>query len=245
MKQIIPFTKDIVFKTNIASITSISLEHEEKIFEGEVSGDFIVFGDYKVHNDTTEKELFKYRLPYTTLIPESIDSESIKIDIEDFTYEQIENDVIKVNIDYSIEGVELKEEKKIEIPEVRNQEFDAIIIEADEDTRSNLEDDIYDRNIFKKEIDIKEEKNKIIEEEEQNEMIEMTQEQTKEKEETEIIKEVTDEYITYHIHIVKENETLEDIIKIYETSLDNIKEYNELSNINIGDKIIIPSISNE
>ena len=44
MKQVIPFVKEIVFKNNIASITSISLEHEEKIFDGEVSGDFIEIG---------------------------------------------------------------------------------------------------------------------------------------------------------------------------------------------------------
>ena len=65
MKQVIPFYKEIVFKSNIANLTSISLEHTEKILDGEISGEFIVYGDYKEHNDTTEKESFKYKLPFT------------------------------------------------------------------------------------------------------------------------------------------------------------------------------------
>ncbi len=32
MKQIVPFYKEIVFKNNIANLTSISLEHKENIY---------------------------------------------------------------------------------------------------------------------------------------------------------------------------------------------------------------------
>ena len=122
MKQIIPFSKDIVFKTNIASITSISLEHEEKISDGEVSGDFIVFGDYKIHNDTTEKELFKYKLPFTALIPDNVVTETISIDVKNFTYDTVEDDVLRVNIDFVIEGEEQEEEKRIEDLPVKVEE---------------------------------------------------------------------------------------------------------------------------
>ena len=38
MKKIIPFKKDIIFKTNLAEITSISLEHTLKISEKIVNG---------------------------------------------------------------------------------------------------------------------------------------------------------------------------------------------------------------
>ena len=34
MKQIIPFEKSIVFKSDVANITSISLDHEEKVSNG-------------------------------------------------------------------------------------------------------------------------------------------------------------------------------------------------------------------
>ena len=64
MKSVIPFKKVIEFKTKIAEITSISLEHEYVKKEGELSGDFIVEGDYKVHEVSVNKEKFKYRLPF-------------------------------------------------------------------------------------------------------------------------------------------------------------------------------------
>ena len=53
--------------------------------------------------------------------------------------------------------------------------------------------------------------------------------------------EKEDEYMTYHIHIVSENDTLESLVATYETDIDTLKEYNQIDVLNIGDKIIIPS----
>ena len=48
MKQIIPFKKDLLFKTKVSEITSISLEREISTPEdGIVSGIFHITGDYK------------------------------------------------------------------------------------------------------------------------------------------------------------------------------------------------------
>lgn len=214
MRHIIPFSKEIVFKTNIATITSISLEHEEKIFDGEVNGDFIIFGDYKVHSDTTEKELFKYRLPFTTLIPDNIIKDSVKIEIVDFNYEIIDKDVLKVDISFSLEG-NLKEEVET----------------VEEDRKYEKELEQFLDNIIEKEEDIK----KVRED----------KEEINEPQEIEVKKEDKDEYITYHIHIVKEEETIEVIMKTYGVSLDYLKEYNDISNIKVGDKIIIPQVKDE
>lgn len=214
MRHIIPFSKEIVFKTNIATITSISLEHEEKIFDGEVNGDFIIFGDYKVHSDTTEKELFKYRLPFTTLIPDNIIKDSVKIEIVDFNYEIIDKDVLKVYISFSLEG-NLKEEVET----------------VEEDRKYEKELDQFLDNIIEKEEDIKE--------------VREDKEEINEPQEIEVKKEDKDEYITYHIHIVKEEETIEVIMKTYGVSLDYLKEYNDISNIKVGDKIIIPQVKDE
>lgn len=214
MRHIIPFSKEIVFKTNIATITSISLEHEEKIFDGEVNGDFIIFGDYKVHSDTTEKELFKYRLPFTTLIPDNIIKDSVKIEIVDFNYEIIDKDVLKVDISFSLEG-NLKEEVET----------------VEEDRKYEKELDQFLDNIIEKEENIKE--------------VREDKEEINEPQEIEVKKEDKDEYITYHIHIVKEEETIEVIMRTYGVSLDYLKEYNDISNINVGDKIIIPQVKDE
>ena len=50
-----------------------------------------------------------------------------------------------------------------------------------------------------------------------------------------------DKFITYKVYKIHENETLESIVIKYHTTIDDLKEYNDLSNLNIGDKIIIPS----
>ena len=50
-------------------------------------------------------------------------------------------------------------------------------------------------------------------------------------------------YYTYKIYIVRESDTLESICKKYNVSENELKEYNNITNINIGDKIIIPYIN--
>ena len=228
MKQLIPFVKEIVFKTNIGTITSISLDHEEKVMENEVSGDFIIYGDYKIHNDTTEKELFKYRLPFTTILPDDIVKDTVKVDIEDFTYDIIDDDVLKVMIDFSIEGDFLT---RSDIEENDKSVIDSNIISdnsIDVDSLKEIEDYI-DKSINDSVVDKSSNDNKEI-------IIDNNEIEG----DNNIIENNENEYITYNIHIVKDNETLEDIIKKYNTNIDNIKTYNDITNINIGDKIIIP-----
>lgn len=237
MKQIIPFTKEIVFKNNIASITSISLEHEERINDNEINGDFDIYGEYKEHNDTTEVLDFKYHIPYTTIIPENLDSSTIKVDIEDFTYDTIEPDVIKVNIDISIEGEEKEKiedpyliEEPITVESLRKDNIFSDVQEVEQEIEYNKDNDPINTNI---DIEV-EELNKIEDVNVNADNITINDI----KEEPVTIN--NNEYITYHIHIVNENETIEDIIKKYDTTLDNIKNYNNITNLNYGDKLIIP-----
>ena len=50
MKQIIPFKKDLPFKTKVSDITSISLERKIEILDGGiVTGTFYITGDYKMN----------------------------------------------------------------------------------------------------------------------------------------------------------------------------------------------------
>ena len=236
MKQIIPFSKEIVFKTNIASITSISLEHEEKVSDGEINGDFIIFGDYKIHNDTTEKELFRYRLPFTAIIPDNVIRDSVVVDIDDFRYEQIDEDVLKVNISFSLEGEERPlEEKAIEEERKYEEEVNTFLEQID--NKGDVKDD--DSNELEDNIE------ETSEELEEREVIDNVKQEEKIKEDKNIDNGLHDEYITYHIHIVKEDETLDTIIRNYNVNLDYIKEYNDITNVQIGDKIIIPELVDE
>ncbi|MFA7689388.1 MAG: hypothetical protein WCX96_04815, partial [Bacilli bacterium] len=61
MKQSIPFVKDLIFKTNIAEITSISLEKNINIEDDDMlSGDFTVTGKYKMTDASQNEEVFNY-----------------------------------------------------------------------------------------------------------------------------------------------------------------------------------------
>ena len=48
-------------------------------------------------------------------------------------------------------------------------------------------------------------------------------------------------YSTYHVYIVKEDDTIDKIMTKYNVSKDDLADYNDLSDIKPGDKIIIPT----
>lgn len=50
-------------------------------------------------------------------------------------------------------------------------------------------------------------------------------------------------YYTYQIYIVRENDTIETICNKYNISIEELKKYNDINNINIGDKILIPKVN--
>lgn len=84
-------------------------------------------------------------------------------------------------------------------------------------------------------IDIKEVEETIIED---KRCIEEEEPPKKEENKTIINDE---EYKSYTVYIVREGDNIENIIKKYNVSRDMLEEYNDISNIKVGDKIIIPS----
>ncbi len=67
------------------------------------------------------------------------------------------------------------------------------------------------------------------------------------KPDEEIIEEETkeedtkaDEYITYHVHIYKEGEDLESICSKYNSNINILKDYNDITNLKNNDKLLIP-----
>ena len=118
MKQIISFEKEIPFKTMIGEITSISLEHTLK-FEDESSilGDFIVSGTYKMTEASRLDEEFSYKIPVDILLTESLEEEGRSVEIDNFTYEIVDEEALRVQIDLLVEGLE-----KIEIDKEATKE---------------------------------------------------------------------------------------------------------------------------
>lgn len=250
MKQVIPFYKEIVFEKQIANITSISLEHNEKVIDSEVSGEFIIYGEYKTHNDTTEKETFRFKLPFTALIPDDVDLETINVDITDFKYEQIDSDVLRVDIDFLLEGKELERFKdnqmlEDEILEKLEEEEKIDYLDEQIDNILNVEENDDERD-FNLDILSNNDVNVTLNEPEKvTDVVPLKEDDKVIQEQTQVKEEVKEEYITYHVHIVTSNDSVESIMKMYNANLDTLKEYNDIKELKVGDKVIIPFIADE
>lgn len=228
MNLIIPFTKDIKFNTSIVEIVSISLEHDYTVNDSEILGNFIISGDYKSHEVSVNKEHFEYVLPFSVDLTTRIDRESVDFAIEDFTYEIKNNDTLEVRIEYSINALEEKqEEPKEEIIE------EPLFERVEENT--TLEDmlDSIDEDITRDDTEIKEEteeEKRDVSEEDKKTIIDS-------------INEADENFVTYHIHIMKETDTIESVCTKYSTTSSILSEYNDLSTVAVNDKLIIPDIN--
>lgn len=52
-------------------------------------------------------------------------------------------------------------------------------------------------------------------------------------------------FSTYHVYIVRESDTIESIIDKYKTNKEELQNYNDLNDIKVGSKLIIPCPTNE
>ena len=52
-------------------------------------------------------------------------------------------------------------------------------------------------------------------------------------------------FSTYYVYIVRENDTLEFIMDKYKVTRELLQNYNDLNDIKIGSKLIIPCANNE
>ena len=48
-------------------------------------------------------------------------------------------------------------------------------------------------------------------------------------------------YVVYKVHIVTENDTIESIMEKYDVTKEALEAYNDLNDLKIGDKLIVPA----
>ena len=58
-----------------------------------------------------------------------------------------------------------------------------------------------------------------------------------------VILESNETYSTYYIYIVRETDSIETILQKYNVSKEDIEMYNDIKELKVGDKIIIPSMN--
>ncbi len=195
MKKIVPFKKDINFKTNISEITSIALDHDLFLDDHIVKGNLVISGSYKINDVSLNVEEFKYNIPVNIEMSDRYILDNLKIDINDFYYEVIDNNILNVSIEISLDDID-----ELENP-IKTEEVEIPLEDVGEDTR-------FDTNV-KSLFDNFDDSNETFK--------------------------------TYRVCIVKENDTIDSILLTYGITKELLSQYNDISDIKINDKLIIPS----
>lgn len=253
MKQIISFEKEIAFKTMIGEVTSISLEHTLS-FQGPstISGDMIVSGTYKMTEASTLEEDFQYAIPVDIMLTKELEEDNRSITIHNFTYDIRNEDTLHLYIDVLVKGrevIELEEDKEEVIEPVR-EEQPKIDEEQVEDTTNDNKELLTDIEV--------EESQKVIDniintdKKEEPVIKNDTQEEIKTTTDTKVMNSIfsafanTEEtYTTYSVYLLRENDSIENIIENYGVTREELSYYNDLDNLNVGSKIIIPTVKKD
>ena len=103
MKENKHIEKELLFKNNVKDITSISLDSNYKVEGQKIVGNFIIEGEYKIHEVSINKEKFDFKIPFSYELNNDIDTKTIKVDITNFIYDYKKDELV-VNIDYEITG---------------------------------------------------------------------------------------------------------------------------------------------
>lgn len=213
MEKIVPFKRDISFETKIAEIRSISLEHTYEIQNNLISGTFIISGNYKLTDTSTNVDPFKFEIPFDISIDSRYELNKATVDINDFFYELINNEVLSVSITLIIDNLEEKEEREMEEIQEEKQEVEEIKPVSYEKAEKDDE----------------------------------TEEVKPVSASPETVKSIFDNmdenegYVVYKVHIVTENDTIESIMEKYDVTKEALETYNDLNDLKIGDKLIVPA----
>ena len=240
MKKVISFDKTLEFKTMVGEVTSISIDPQLDFSEdGSVSGELIIAGKYKLTSASRLEDDFSFRVPVEIVLTENLEEDTREVRLDDFRYDLLD-DALVCHIDLLIEGVEKIEE------DVREQEVDvdssSELINRDE-ALENATDNFLDPAVVEEQV--------IVSNNQEKSMQQMNVEQELEKnaEQQENVtslfssfKDSDETFATYSVYIVRENDTVESIMKQYQVNRENLEEYNDLSSIAVGSKIIIPKV---
>ena len=233
MSEAFAVERDFLFKDSIFEITSISVEHDEDINGSNLEGDFIISGDYRLHEISINKEDFSFKLPFTHEIRSNINLDTVNLEITDFTYELNNNDELHVHIEYIVSG----EQSLIEFAD--EKDLDEFLNKTDAEVVDLTEDEPRFKEISKEEI-----LNIPAEEPKQNEE---TKEEAKEEKPSEISTNniigsinADETYVKYHVHTVMQSDTLEGILDKYKITLTELKKYNTFEALEVNMKLVIP-----
>ena len=221
----------------------------------------------------------KYETKFKIELDEKYDTSNITLDIDDFTYEVIDEEKMRLNITLCIDNIE---EKEVVLPvEDVIEDFDTLELEDKnsgnrESKNDGVLDDLFLDTSKKVPLEFDSKKEIVEEESEQNNNDNTTTINNAESVETsnELIyenntsnnntnndtnkppmvnnnvssifssfKDNIETYKTYSVYIMKEEDTIDVVLQKYGVTREELEEYNDMSDIKTGSKIIVPSSS--
>ena len=269
MKKIVSFEKELDFPSMIGEITSIALDNNlDFIDQNTITGTFTISGSYKMTEASTLEESFKYKIPVDITLVETFDLSSVKVTIDNFNYEVINDDVLKCNIDVLIDGIEeiILEEELIDNTEKNPDEVistEELNLKEMESVRECDGDKMEDKELDMEKADIQEEVEFPFKQISEVKELNKEQEDKKEgydkkmkNEEKELDNNLegqnisslfeafssTDEtFKTYSVYILRREDTIETVLNKYSITREELSDYNDLENLEIGSKLVIPT----
>lgn len=211
MNEAYVIDREFLFKEKIYEITSISIEDNHHINDNFIEGEFIISGDYRLHEISINKEDFCFKVPFSHEIKNNIDIGTLSLEITDFNYEFKNDDELSVHIEYIISGEEklIEFDTQKELEEFLNNQ-DVEVVDLNEEVReetnvdNSIKNDTIDKKLIMNNLDINE------------------------------------GYVKYHIHTVMMNDTIENICNKYSTNLNTLKKYNTFDTLELNMKLLIP-----
>ena len=220
IKRVEEYNTDIKLSTFIKLVLSIVLilfvlYYVTALF---ITEELVInFGNDK----STSVEPFNLNIPFEIVLDDRFETSKATIDIDDFYYEIVNNNVLSVSIDVLVDH--LQEKPLIEMEELVDVTPVRTVLDLEEEEMENSveercieeEDTLPKRNVE----NIEEKINSIFSNGTFNDEV----------------------YVTYNVFIIRDGDTLDSIMEKYNVTQDELEKYNDLSNLKLGDKLIIPN----
>ncbi len=241
MNKKIDIEKKIDFSKSISEVTAISLEHDLKFIDSEsINGNLIISGKYKTTLAAEKDEVFNYKIPVEITLTDSLDTNTSNINIIDFIYNVVDDKSLLCKIELAVDGNIIEnnreydgdpiDQKEIELPKIDDKKVETEILDADVVEEEKIVDDKSKKNV------VDEERDDVDNDEVEEDALE---------EQLFNIDNSKETFGTFIVYMVRQNETINSIISKYNTSLEEIEKYNDIKDLSIGSKLIIPLLKNE
>ena len=169
------------------------------------------------------EEDFSYKIPVLISVDEKYETEKASIGIDDFYYEIINDNILKVKIDLILDDLYYKEERSNLDLEVNEQDNLEVSLDTEKIDINFDKENVQENNLY---INISDNEKNM----EGSKITDLFKESDTDK-----------EYSIYRVYTISEGDTLDTILDKYKITKDNLEQYNDLTKLDIGTKLIIPS----